>query len=62
MSHVAIVWVIPSSGRYKLMHHEVTKSFRNCNNLVFREMDTWWVRVLKKIKISNYAINQLSLN
>jgi hypothetical protein len=32
---------------YKPMHHEATKSFRNCNEL-FQEMDTWWVRVLSK--------------
>jgi hypothetical protein len=46
--HVAIVWVIPAFGRYKLIHHEVTKSFRNGNKLLFTEMDTWQVLVLSK--------------
>jgi hypothetical protein len=30
------------------MHHEATKSFRNCNELLFPEMDTWQVLILSK--------------
>jgi hypothetical protein len=42
---VAIVWVIPAFGCYKLMYHKATKSFKNCNELLFLEMDTWQVLV-----------------
>jgi hypothetical protein len=30
------------------MYHKATKSFRNCNELLFLEMDTWQVLVLSK--------------
>jgi hypothetical protein len=43
-------------------YHEATKFFRNCNELLFPEMDTWRVRLWAKIKISNYGVNQLSHN
>jgi hypothetical protein len=51
---------MPTFGRYKLLHHEATKSFKNCNELLFLEMDTWRVLVLTKIQ-NNKLCNESAL-
>jgi hypothetical protein len=46
------------------MHHEVIKSFKNCNELGFQEMDTWWVSVLSKnqnIKLCNESAYNIEI-